>query len=95
VNKWVTGKLEFLSIDVDGADYDIWYALSARPHVVCIEYDAGLPTRKKGQGGTPLEIIKELGEAKGYLFYGVSASNVNAFFVAKEKMMSTIEEDGE
>lgn len=73
VNKIVPDELDFLSIDIDGHDYAVWEAVTARPRVVCIEVD--------DVNGTPLEGMKVLGKAKGYRFCGSSASNVNAFFV--------------
>jgi hypothetical protein len=85
VNKWITDKIDFLSIDIDGEDYAVWKAMTARPRVVCIEYDELVGTaRKAGWRGTPLETTKQLGEEKGYRFYGCSASNVNAFFIRQE-----------
>ena len=68
------GPVDFLSIDIDGEDYAVWQAITAKPRVVCIEYDA--------VNGTALEPIVALGEAKGYEFVGISESKVNAFFIA-------------
>lgn len=73
INKFIVRPYDFLSIDIDGDDYNVWYALSIRPRVVCIEY--------ADPRGVPLGPIKKLGEDKGYKFYGTSESEVNAFFV--------------
>jgi hypothetical protein len=75
VNLVVRDPLDFLSIDIDGNDYAVWEAITARPRVVCIEFDA--------VNGTALEPMKALGEAKGYRFDCASASMVNAFFIRK------------
>lgn len=73
VNRFVTDPLDLLSIDIDGNDYAVWEAVTARPRVVCIEYDA--------DKGSSLEKMQGLAERKGYIFERCSASNVNAFFV--------------
>lgn len=74
INKFVNRPYDFISMDTDGSDYDIWYAMTMNPRVVCIECGHPVP-------GSMLREMKELGEAKGYLFYGCSKHNVNAFFV--------------
>jgi hypothetical protein len=76
VNLVVKDPLDFLSIDIDGEDYHVWKAVTARPRLVCIEYDA--------VNGTPFETMAALGEEKGYTLTEVSASEVNAFFVRNE-----------
>jgi hypothetical protein len=73
VNKIVIDPLDFLSIDIDGNDFAVWDAVTARPRVVCIEYDE--------VHGSSLEAMLALGASKGYRFQQTSASNVNAFFV--------------
>jgi hypothetical protein len=77
VNKTVRSDVDFLSIDIDGNDYAVWQALSHRPRLVCIEYDA--------VNGTALEPMKALGHLKGYSLVRCSASGVNAFFVRNEE----------
>lgn len=79
VNKVVRDPLDFLSIDVDGNDFAVWEAIRARPRVVCIE--TGHP-----EIGAALEALKALGSADGYTFYGVSESQVNAFFIAQPNL---------
>ena len=77
VNKIVADPLDFLSIDIDGNDHDVWEALTAKPRVVCIEYDA--------INGSPLARMHGLGFAKGYTLVRCSASGVNAFFVRTDQ----------
>jgi predicted O-methyltransferase YrrM len=71
VNLLVKDPLDFLSIDIDGNDYAVWEALTARPRLVCIEYVWVGP-----------EAMEALGKKKGYEFVCFSASQVNGFFVA-------------
>src|SRR3990167_6696005 len=40
---WSLEQIDFLSIDVDGADFQIWEAMTCRPRVVCIEYNLSVP----------------------------------------------------
>lgn len=78
VNKTVRpDPLDFLSIDIDGNDYAVWAALTTRPRLVCIEYDA--------VNGTALGMMETLGSRKGYSLVRCSASGVNAFFVRNEE----------
>jgi hypothetical protein len=74
VNRVVTGHIDFLSIDIDGNDYAVWEALMARPRVVCIEVG--------DERGVPVGPMTAL--AKGYDLVAMSASKVNAFYVARE-----------
>jgi hypothetical protein len=76
VNVIVKDPLDFLSIDIDGNDYAVWKAITARPRVVCIEYDA--------VSGTPLGGMIGLGVIKGYRWVVNSASEVNAFFIRED-----------
>lgn len=76
VNLIVKDHLDFLSIDIDGNDYAVWAAVTARPRVVCIEVDE--------VNGTSCDEMKRLGYSKGYEFFGCSASGVNAFFVGED-----------
>jgi hypothetical protein len=87
--------LDLLSIDIDGNDYWIWQAISLRPRVVIIEYNATFrpPTswtiqyneshRWNGSHyhGASLQALHDLGRSKGYTLVGCSLSGVNAFFV--------------
>lgn len=74
VNVAVDEPLDFLSIDIDGNDYAVWEALVAKPRVVCIEL------------WTPLDVMTKLANDKGYEFYCLSASGVNAFYVDREAL---------
>ena len=87
-----SGNIGLLSIDVDGADYWIWKALSVvQPAVVVIEcrtcwglvnavvpYGANQETG--GYYGASLPAMCELAGRKGYELAGVSRSGINAFF---------------
>lgn len=73
VNEFVTDPLDFLSIDIDGNDYAVWKAVTARPRVVCIEYDA--------KRGTSLENMIDLAVSKGYRLEACCDEGVNAIFV--------------
>ncbi len=84
-------NFDFLSIDVDGIDYQIWDSLSEYfPNVVCIEC---CPDCRNGEFhihdeeynkhiGSSLASIMDLGKKKGYELVGTIG--VNAFFVRKE-----------
>jgi hypothetical protein len=87
---------DVLSIDVDGADYWIWEAITAfRPRVVVIEYNSALDPRRRlvqpseqlrqwdGSEffGASLGALRSLGESKGYRLVHTELSGVNAFFV--------------
>jgi hypothetical protein len=70
VNLLVKDPLDFLSIDIDGKDYSVWEAITARPRLVCIEYVwAGLPG------------MVSMANTKGYHLVGISSNKVNAFFI--------------
>ena len=89
VNVLVNEPLDFLSIDIDGGDYAVWKALTAcKPRVVCIEL-TGKPKTHLHYGtwvaqNTPVEVMTALAEAKGYRFYCMSESKVNAFYISDE-----------
>lgn len=72
VNKLVTDPLDFLSIDIDGGDYDVWAALIAKPRLVCIEVG--------DSRGRPLTDVQGLAILKGYTFVCTSRHGINAFF---------------
>jgi hypothetical protein len=89
------GELDLLSIDIDGNDYWIWDALSIRPRVVIVEYNAKFrpPTLwvmeydeqhrwdLSDYHGASLQSLAELGRRKGYALVGCGLAGVNAFFV--------------
>jgi hypothetical protein len=74
VNLVVKDPLDFLSIDVDGEDYWIWRACTARPRVVCIESVEPWP-------------FDQLAQDKGYVFVTKSASEVNSFYVRGDQFV--------
>lgn len=79
--------VDFISIDVDGTDYDIWEAMQAKPRLVCIEYNASIPPHvsihQKTDGlGSSAKALCELAASKDYIL--VSLTKGNLFFVEKE-----------
>jgi hypothetical protein len=81
---------DFLSIDIDSYDYQVWDSLRGfRPKVVCIEFCQAF---KKGEEfihgqdqihtGSSLASLALLGKKKGYEL--VCVIGVNAFFVLKK-----------
>lgn len=79
-------EVDFMSIDVDGDDYQIFAELSCKPRVICIEFNPTIPPhielRQCGLGdgfGASLLAMVRLGASKGYKFVG--ANYCNAFFV--------------
>ncbi len=84
------GDLDFLSIDIDGLDYEVLEALTVRPRVICIEVNAGhdpdSKTRIDGavaqdNVGQPLRTFVEMADAKGYALVCYTG---NAFFVRRD-----------
>jgi len=91
-------SIDVASIDIDGADHEVWQALEAtRPRVVVIEYNSALDPdtalvprepRRPWDGtqnvGSSLGTMLAIGDAKGYDLIHCEAAGVNAFFVARE-----------
>jgi len=90
---------DVMSIDIDGADYWVWEAITAyRPRLVVIEYNAALPSGRRlvqpvehaepwdgtDYFGASLEALVELGERKGYRLVHTELAAINAFFVDTE-----------
>jgi len=82
--------LDFLSIDIDGLDYQILESLNVRPKVICIEVNAGHDPRNHSiippeiaqkNIGQPLPVFINIAEQKGY---NLVCYTGNAFFVQKE-----------
>jgi len=82
---------DFLSIDIDGCDYQVWQAITKyRPKIVCIEFNPTIPTEVRFvqsadptlQEGSSLAALVELGEQKGYRL--ICVLRHSAFFVADE-----------
>jgi len=91
----VAAEPDLCSIDVDGADYWIWRALTRyRPRVVVIEVNAALPADERWAQpedappwdetdafGASLGALRALGADKGYRLVHWDMSGVNACFV--------------
>lgn len=83
----VEEELDFLSIDVDGADYYLFRALDVRPRVVCVEANGANVAESLRENpravashdvNQPLALFVEAGRRLGYRLVGYS---LNAFFV--------------
>jgi hypothetical protein len=91
----VREDLDFLSIDIDGADIYLLAALAIRPKVICIEYNAKFPANlakqpvydpeRQWQGtdfmGSSLKALTQTAEPMGYRLVGTNIVGGNAFFV--------------
>lgn len=91
-------ELDFLSIDIDGNDIYLWEALSARPKVICIEYNAKFPPPLSKKAvynpqhrwqftdymGASLVAIDETARSKGYTLVATNITGSNAFFVRSD-----------
>jgi hypothetical protein len=84
------GELDFLSIDIDGLDYEIFETLDVRPRVICIEVNAGHDPGVKARlprnvalnnVGQPLKAFVQIAETKGY---ELACYTGNAFFVRRD-----------
>ena len=88
----VPTEFDFLSIDVDGADYHLWNSLrdAFRPSVVCIEFNPSIQNNVvfiqeadiRIQQGSSLLALKDLGASMGYTI--VVTTLFNAFFVRND-----------
>jgi hypothetical protein len=83
---------EFLSIDIDGADYYVWKSLQglSQPKIVCIEFNPTIsnrivfvqePDSRVHQGSSLLAMV-ELGKELGYTL--LVTTTFNAFFVRND-----------
>ena len=79
--------IDFLSIDIDGLDYEIFAGLDMAPRVICVEVNAGHNPRGTGRIprdlakdniGQPLGTFSATAKAKGY---GLVCYTGNAFYV--------------
>ena len=89
-------EIDFLSIDIDSADYYIWDTIICNPRVVCIEYNSSLgpdesivqpiehirKDRKKDYWGASYKAFVKLAKKKGYNLVA-SVSGVNLFLFVK------------
>lgn len=84
LDAFIDGRdVDFMSIDVDGTDYDIWAGLEARPRVICIEYNASIPPEidlRQGDDesrlGASALALCHLGQEKGYTLVEVTKGNL-------------------
>jgi tetratricopeptide (TPR) repeat protein len=93
----VPAEFDLLSIDIDTNDYWVWQALTYKPRVVVIEYNASVPPDLRrtivydpkvkwsntDYFGASLRALAELGATKGYELVYCERAGVNAFFVAR------------
>lgn len=93
-----TDDLDLLSIDIDGNDIYLLEALTLRPKVIVIEYNAKFPgnlikqnvydPHRVWQGtdymGSSLKAITLAAAVKGYRLVGTNIAGVNAFFVRND-----------
>lgn len=93
----ITNDIDFLCIDIDGADYYLWATLdsSYRPKVICIEFNPTIPNHilfvqqadtRIHQGSSLLAFV-ELGKQKNYSL--LVTTTFNAIFI-DNKYLSTI-----
>lgn len=92
LDHYIAGRqVDFMSIDVDGDDYEIFAALEARPKLVCIEYNASIPPhislRQSHHGdsfGASARALVDLARTKGYELLEVTRGNL--LFVAASEV---------
>ena len=80
-------KIDFLSIDIDGLDYEIFRNLDILPRVICVEVNAGhypnsnIIIKKniaKNNTGQPLSYFSKIAKKKGYSLVCYTG---NAFYI--------------
>lgn len=84
VNAFVNDDCDVLSIDTDGADYEIFKGLKAKPKIVIVEIDSSIPPDIDGfnsDGGAGYLPMLRLGREKGYFLL---AHTGNLIFVRSE-----------
>lgn len=95
LNKAGIKSLDFLSIDIDGLDYEIMKTLKLRPKIICIEVNAGHGgksnkkiTTKVAQNnvGQPLALFVKLAKSMGYSLVCYTG---NAFFIKNKYLKLT------
>ena len=91
----VAADFDFLSLDIDGADYHIWASLPDshfRPKVVCIEFNPSIPNdvifiqerSMHVHQGSSLRALIELASSMRYTL--IVTTTFNAIFIANELM---------
>ncbi len=82
--------LDFLSIDIDGLDYEIFENLDFSPRVICIEVNAGHNPANRARLqrsvamnniGQSLQVFSDIANNKGY---DLVCYNGNAFYVRRD-----------
>lgn len=84
VNAFVKDECDVLSIDTDGADYEIFNGLKAKPEIVIVEIDSGIPPDMdafNSDGGAGYRPMVELGIQRGYFLL---AHTGNLVFVGRQ-----------
>ena len=69
VNAFVKDNCDLLSIDTDGADFEIFSGLKAKPKIVIVEIDSSIPPDAyefNADGGAGYKPMVELARSKGY-----------------------------
>lgn len=88
-------NLDFLSIDIDGLDFEIFESLDFYPQVICIEVNTGhspevdtkIPREiAQNNVGQPLSYFVDIAKLKGYKLVCFTG---NAFFIKKDLLAST------
>jgi hypothetical protein len=86
----LASHLSFLSVDIDGLDFEILESLTLRPCVLCIEVNAAhapdanepVPSEVAARNvGQPLAVMARIAIKKGY---ALVCFNSNAFFVRRD-----------
>ncbi|MBU0529576.1 FkbM family methyltransferase, partial [bacterium] len=87
--------IDFLSIDIDGLDYEIFESLDFYPQVICIEVNTGhspddtlkIPREiAKNNIGQPLQYFMNIANRKGYELVCFTG---NAFYIKKELLANS------
>ena len=100
----VPAELGILSIDIDGNDYWVWEAVAGyRPAVLIIEFNSGIPSKEPlvqpfNEGdpsyatffGANLAALEKLGASKDYVLVHTDIAGVNAFFVRRDLLTSSV-----
>lgn len=93
----IVAEIGVLSIDIDGNDFYVWQALSARPVLVIVEYNGVLPldeelvqplSDEQWDGsdyyGASLGALESLADSLGYVLVHTELTGTNAFFVRND-----------
>jgi hypothetical protein len=87
-------EIDFVSIDIDGNDYEIWKAFDLNPKLVVVEnkieyggYDIVVPVSNNfsaDEWGASIHSFTKLSEAKGYTLVASNNAGFNAFYVRND-----------